>query len=228
MSHGNHHSAGTLTLKHKFNGKVISSQTDLNGHYTLVVFSYCNQIFLLGNVYGFTNVRDNKELFQELNDKIEAIIERFSDVKIILGGDFNCTANDEIDRYPNRQKVNDYLNDFIIERGLVDIWKTNNPSSREFTWKNKAGTLQSRIDFWLVSECLTHLQCVTEIIPTPLTDHKTILLTLQLLPNSEARRCPSYWKLNNTLLFNETVCELVRNKISEYFKLAENEGQFQI
>lgn len=82
MSHGSHHSAGTLTLKHKFSGKVVSSYTDLKGHYTLVVFSQCNQIFLLGNVYGFTNARENKELFQELNDKIEATIEKFSDVKI--------------------------------------------------------------------------------------------------------------------------------------------------
>lgn len=114
-----------------------------------------------------------------------------------------------------------------MERGLVDIWRINNPSSREFTWKNKAGMLQSRIDFWLVSECFTNLQCTTEIIPTPLTDHKTILLTLQLSPNSEPRRCPSYWKLSSTLLFNETLCEIVKDKISEYFKLAENEGQFQ-
>ena len=98
---------------------------------------------------------------------------------------------------------------------------------KELTWTNKTGSLQPRIDFWLVSESLSHLQCKAEIIPTPLTDHKAILLTIQFSSNSEPRRYPSYWKLNNTLLLNETLLKLVNQKISEYFELAENKGEFQ-
>ena len=38
---------------------------------------------------------------------------------------------------------------------MVDIWRFKNPTAKEFTWKNKHGTLQSRIDYWLVSDTLT-------------------------------------------------------------------------
>lgn len=58
MSHGTNHSDGTLTLKHKFNGKIISSVTDLNGHFVLLVISFNDQLFLLGNVYGYNNKRE--------------------------------------------------------------------------------------------------------------------------------------------------------------------------
>ncbi|KAJ0057889.1 hypothetical protein NL108_003036 [Boleophthalmus pectinirostris] len=127
MSHGNHHSAGTLTLRHKFNGKVIFTQTDLNGHFILQVLSYSNQLFLMGNIYGYTKVKENKKLFHDLNTAIESILERFSDLKIILGGDFNCTPSDDVDRYPSKNNVNVYLTEFMNERGLIDIWRTNNP-----------------------------------------------------------------------------------------------------
>lgn len=98
MSHGSQRSAGTLTLKHKFSGKIILSQTDPLGHFSLTVISCSNQLLMIGNVYGYNNSKENKELFETLNSNIVALSGKFPDIKIILGGDFNITMNDGVDR----------------------------------------------------------------------------------------------------------------------------------
>ena len=219
-------SAGTLTLKHKFSGKIILTQADLYGHYSLMIISCNNQLLLIGNVYGYNNAKENKELFENLNTDIDALLERFSDLKIILGGDFNITVNDEVDRWPSRHKENSFIIDFMNERGLIDIWRVCNPNIKEFTWGNKTGSLQSRIDFWLISESLTYSHCKVEIMPTPLTDHKAIFLTLNMSLDKEHKRTPAYWKLNNSLLLNESANTLIKLKITEYMKMAENEKSY--
>ena len=121
MSHGRQRSAGTLTLKHKFSGKIIHTQPDPHGHYMFMVVSYINQIFLIGNVYGCNNTKKNMELFETLNSIIDALLEKFSDRKIILGGDFNVTVNDDVDRWPSRHKENPLMIDFMNERGVIDV-----------------------------------------------------------------------------------------------------------
>lgn len=226
MSHGSQRSAGTLILKHKFNGKILFTQADPLGHYTLMVFSHYNQLFLLGNVYGYNNAKENADLFEMLTSNIDALSERFSGMKIILGGDFNATINDSFDRWPNRNKENSTLIDFMNETGLTDVWRINNPNSKEFTWKNNSGSLQSRIDFWLVSESLPHTCCKADIIPTPLTDHKAIILNVNGPSNNMNKRTPAYWKLNNSLLLNESLNTVIKNKIDDYLKMAQREGAY--
>ena len=226
MSHGSQHSAGILTLKHKFNGNIIFTQTDPHGHYIFVVFSYNNQLFLLGNVYGYNNAKENKTLLETLNNIIDALLRKFSDMKVILGGDFNLTINDDVDRWPRRHKKNSVMFDFMNGLNLIDIWRINNPKTKEFTWKNNSGSLQSRIDFWLISESLPYALCTAEIIPTPLSDHKAILLTLNMSLDKVNKRTPAYWKLNNSLLLNESLNVIIKNKITQYSKIAETEGAY--
>lgn len=62
MSHGTSHSAGSLTVKHKFSAKIISSLTDPNGHFVLLLISFNDRVFLLGNLYGYNNKQDDTAL----------------------------------------------------------------------------------------------------------------------------------------------------------------------
>lgn len=44
-------------------------------------------------------------------------------MKIILGGDFNSTVNDQIDQWPRRNNNgNSIMVEFMNERNLMDIW----------------------------------------------------------------------------------------------------------
>lgn len=68
-----------------------------------------NQILLVGNIYGSKNEKDNKELLDVLNSHIEAAVKHFLVSKMILGGDFNVTMKDEVDRFPSRRKKRSFL-----------------------------------------------------------------------------------------------------------------------
>lgn len=102
--------------------------------------------------------------------------------------------------------------DFMNERGLIDIWRVSNPNTKEFTWKKKYGSLQSRTDMWLISESLSYSDCKVEITPTPQTDHKAILPTLNM-SHRVHEKTSAYWKLNNSLLLDESLNLLIKNKI---------------
>lgn len=41
---------------------------------------------------------------------------------------------------------------FMDTFNLEDIWRVKYPTNRTFTWSNKAGPSQLRIDFWLISK----------------------------------------------------------------------------
>lgn len=93
-------------------------------------------------------LRKIRSCFKTLNTTIDALLEKMPDMKIILGRDFNVTVNDDVDRWPSRHKENSFMIDFMNERDLIDIWRVSNPHTKEFTWKNKCGSLQLRIEMW--------------------------------------------------------------------------------
>ena len=45
------------------------------------------------------------------------------------------------------RKINDFMNDFDV----VDIWRVRNPHARQYTRRQNNPLIQSRLDFWLVS-----------------------------------------------------------------------------
>lgn len=64
MAHGNHHAAGTLDLKQKFNGNIIYTETDPAGRF-LTLFTHNKSVFLIGN-FGCNNVKENIRRFETL------------------------------------------------------------------------------------------------------------------------------------------------------------------
>ncbi len=117
MSHGTNHSAGTMTLKHKFHGKVTSSMEDPSGHFILLLISFNEQVFLLGNIYGYNNKQGNTALIHSVSAKIDLLKRSFADLQIILGGDWNHSINDELDRWPSKTyDSNNYISGFIYEK----------------------------------------------------------------------------------------------------------------
>lgn len=88
------------------------------------------------------------------------------------------------------------------ERGLIDMWRVNNPNTTTFTWKNKSGLQHSRIYFWLISDSLQRSNCEAEIAQAPLTDHKAVMSSVRIALDRMNKRNPAYWKMNNSLLDN--------------------------
>lgn len=85
-----------------------------------------------------------------------------------------------IDKWPpGRSNINNSnLRNFMDKFNLIDIWRAKFPH-KSFTWSNKTGSSQSRIDFWLVSEKFNIDNVVVDIATTPLTDHKAISINIK-------------------------------------------------
>lgn len=49
-------------------------------------------------------------------------------------------------------------------------------------------------------------------------DVYSVLLVLNMSSNRVIKRTPAYWKLDNSLLFNETLNVIIKNKITEYLR----------
>ena len=101
LSHGSNRSAGVAILKDRFNGKVLEKKIHDKGHWIFLVIEVNAQFVLLGNIYGYNSDTINCNLLEECED-INSLSSKYPSAKIILGGDFNMTWSQELDRYPSK------------------------------------------------------------------------------------------------------------------------------
>lgn len=208
MSHGTEHAAGVCILKGRFNGKILNSDIDKDGHYIFLIVEAAHSIYILVNVYGFNCQRENKLYFDRLEERLLRWLSKYPNSFIIFGGDFNTVFNSYLDRWPSRSSdSNSFIRLFAQRFNLVDSWRDSHSSQIAYTWCNKTQTRHSRIDFWLISKDLEKVK--TDIYPTPLSDHKMVSLSIPL--SSSLITKTSYWKLNSTILeHKEVICEVQR------------------
>ncbi len=226
FSHGTERSAGAAILKYCFNGSILHSESDLEGHYLILIINIDNFIVLLANVYGYNSKTGNDFLFDVLETRILYWISRYPNILLIIGGDFNIALNGLLDRWPpSSEKAPSNLITFMQGLNLIDIWREKNDNTKLYTWSNKAETSMSRIDLWLVSSCLDRRNITRNIVTTPLTDHKAVVLQVSLNSNIQFFRS-SYWKLNNSLLKHETVNEMVQKLINHFWTGAGAENNY--
>ena len=102
---------------------------------------------------------------------------------------------------------------------LVDIWRVKHPSDRTFTWSNKNKSLQSRIDFWLISAELQYKVESAVSEPAVLTDHKAISIKINM-SSTRTKLSRDYWKLNSRILQNEDFQLTTQKVIEQYWSHA--------
>lgn len=89
-----------------------------------------------------------------------------------------------------------------LRLGVLDIWRHKNPDKIMLTWSTKDLSIQSRIDFWLISEDMADKVDTVSIEPSILTDHKGISIKINMHDLSTKKVSKGYWKMNKTLLEN--------------------------
>lgn len=218
MSHGTERAAGVCILKRRFNGKILISDCDKNGHYIFLILEAAQSFYILVDVYGFNYQTENNIFFDKLEERLLHWLSKYPDSFIIFGGDFNTVLDNSMDRWPSRSSDSStsHIRLFAQRFDLADSWRDSHSAQRAYTWCNKTQTSHSRIDYWLISKDLKEVK--TDIFPTPLSDHKTINLTVPLSSSSSAKS--SYWKLNSTILEHKEVITEVHNLIKHYWSKA--------
>ncbi len=117
----------------------------------------------------------------------------------IICGDFNCSLSNDDRLVPNIDRSRPQFSKFIDYLDLTDMYKLHNPHKKGFTYSNKKGDSQSRIDYFFCTPYLAGLSNKCYLInPPKIPDHKMIICTLR----DEIKIGKSYWKLNVTLLEN--------------------------
>jgi len=219
FSHGSTHSGGVVILfNHNFSGKILESHFSLEGRWIMTVVQSGDAVVILCNVYGFNSSNLNHILFQSLSTKLLALKSKFPSAAFIVGGDFNEAPDLHLDRFPPRLNVNSLnlvINDFCSRLSLLDAYRhVHGNSTSSFTWFKADMSQKSRIDLWLISDCLVSFNSSCTISPAPLTDHACINLEISEARNSFQRR-PGYWKMNTSFLQLPSYCSGIKNIIEK-------------
>lgn len=126
-----------------------------------------------------------------------------------LGGDFNCTQNDHLDRNhiePHRESQR-ALNHLIETHDLVDIWRRLHDKKRQYTWAHVRDNViyLARLDRFY---CFKHhfgVVKMCKMLPAGFTDHFLVLSDVFIV---NVKPKSAYWHFNSTLLcdvnFKET------------------------
>ena len=133
----------------------------------------------------------------------------------------NCILDRKLDQ---RNSICNYDNSPIVlkkymkKHNLIDIWRQCHKNKTQFTWRRKI--TYRRLDFWCISNALYKNGDVisTDIRPSIFSDHQAI--SLKIL-NDEQTKGPGIWKINNSVLSDDTyatnVIKIIENtKINKH------------
>ena len=179
FSHGTSRSAGVAILFNNCSGKIAVTKSSNDGHWILCVLHFGDSSLILGNIYGYCNTGQNKNLLADVEETILQLKERFLTENVLIGGDWNMVLDEWFDRSPNKftnSHPNMAMVNFCNALCIHDPWRERNPNHRQFSWFKPDASIKSRLDYWLVADTLLNQISNCVISPTPLSDHCSVEL----------------------------------------------------
>ena len=212
FSHGTSASRGIAIIFRNCDYTINQISTDSSGRIIIISVDINCKPYLLINSYAPNHEADHvlflESIFTFVND-----MNASADREVIWGGDHNLALKTSIDRMggnPSPWKISlSKIEELCAKYDLVDIWRLRNPHVKRYTWRRlRPNLVQSRIDFFLTSDSLQMTITKADITPSVLTDHSAISITIG---DSKHKLGSSYWKLNNSLLFNPEYIDLIQS-----------------
>ena len=192
------------TLDYKINRKIVDSY----GNYIILDIKINDRKITLVNLYGPNN--DSPNFFKQISSCIDDI----DNEETIICGDFNCVLKPELDYYNYKSINNPKAREIVLElmntKYLVDPFRENNPTKKQFTWKKRNPCKQARLDYFLISETLMQHTKSVVIDSSYRSDHSIVILALNL---TNFKHGKSFWKHNNSLLLDSIYLEKINKKI---------------
>ena len=201
---------------------ITHQHTDREGRIAIARVEEETHKYTLVNIYAPAQNTDKPPFFEQLEELLHTT---YKDDNLILGGDFNFTV-DEADRkhtpgpstHNQTTQHNNWLDNTINHFGLVDAYRSQNPSGRETTLAHVSSQATSRLDrFYVQKE--GHIEKIVHIGETlEFTDHKAVLISISAFCGKQNTHKKSpHWKLNNSLLDNplytKHITTLIQNTI---------------
>ena len=134
------------------------------------------------------------------NTDQEAAVTHTPDDRLLIGGDFNLVFDNDIDPSAHRFGQMGALSAaglrFLSHVGLLDLWRTRFPTTRDYTFFSSAHKTWARLDYFLGSQSVMAAVLDVSIHPSVHSDHAHISITLFLPPVSLRLKS---WKLRDSL-----------------------------
>ena len=189
---------------------------DDDGCFLILDISIFEDRYTLANIYGPSD-KDSPEFFTKVFDIIEDIGNR----QVVTAGDFNVIMNPNIDArnyrsYASRPRSRRNIVNIMERLDLIDIYRTVYPNKRQYTWRKFNTIQQSRLDYFLISDSLVSVVNQIEIIPGYRSDHSIVCLAIK---NTMTNYRPkTYWKFNNSLLYDSEYVTMIKTTITNIMK----------
>lgn len=140
----------------------------------------------------------------------------------ICGGDLNIIMNYNLDttsQNRNKKKLTKFINLTLEEIGLVDVWRLQHPSERDYTHYSVPHSVHTRIDYFLMPKETCYCVKDCKIGFADVSDHNAIFLTIEIDTPPQI----NVWWLNVGILNNETIVNEIKQDIEEF--LSENDNE---
>ena len=180
---------------------------DTEGRVLSILVNLNNVRINLINVYAPTVPAERAPFFQSVHSFF------FPHSEYVVGGDFNC-YDSLSDKFGGNVSVSPVLSDFKSCFSLRDGWRALYPRDSQFTWFSPDFSIASRLDTFLVPRGFVSSVLSCNIAPCVFSDHDFVFLSLAL--SNSPRVGPGVWKINNSLLDDETYCEQIRTLIDQF------------
>lgn len=183
-----------ILSKRNLNNKVKLIHKNNDGRVSNVEIEMEGETYGVINIYTPNAAKDKVAFLTWLKNYIN----KKNEQNLIVLGDFNCTLDKSVDRYPINQNEdigNIQLKLCIDNNDLEDIWRIRYPTKKISTFAR--GNAKSRIDYIFTSSRINFRIEKCNIINCIYSDHDAIGLTIK---TNEIERGPGYWKLSSKIV----------------------------
>ena len=217
FSHGNNCSKGVAILLpyNHMQANTLEKYNDSDGRLCSIKIKFGDDIINIMNVYAPTKNKHKSQI--AFLENLKALISKNEQFPTICAGDFNTYMDPTLDKDGGKlEEISQYssqLQLMLENYDLCDIWRTNNPCVKRYTWRQSKPLIQSRLDYFLIAQSFLQYVTSCEIKPSIKTDHS--LLSLVLTFNTCDKRGPGLWKFNTSLLKDEVYLDYIKEIITQ-------------
>lgn len=197
----------------------LSLSVDQVGDDGLGRFVYCkvrlnNVKVALASIYA-PNVDDAAFL----SDVSYTLLEMCDGYHLVVGGDYNSVVDPALDRSSvvgGGSQSTSLLNTFIRDLNVVDLWRIQNPSARDYTFYSNRHKSYSRIDYIFISPSLLPSASSVVFLPILLSDHAPLLVGIH---PTAVREKATRWRFNTTLLTNPAFLTYIKAELGTFLEI---------
>ena len=208
LSHNTSLSGGVgFLLSKAFTPVSLEVEHFIEGRLLLVKAGYDAFTAVFINVYAPTIGAERKVFLDKLSDVLNGCA---TEDFLFLGGDFNCTENEVLDRnhaepHPASQHA---LRQLVSAYGLVDVWRRMHADCRQYTWSHlrESRISSARLDSFYCFKHHFNIYKSCTIVPAVFTDHSLVLCNV-IMRNIKPKS--AYWHFNSVLTFDKKFREVL-------------------